>query len=391
MADVEETLIGLVVRDAVKIPPYPAVAMRLANLVSGGKYGLPDLTKLIAQDQALAADVLRCANSSLYARSGEVTSLAQAVTRIGSKEISAIALASGLAASTAAEGLLHPLRREFWQKAVASALVAQSIAKERGIAADDAFPCGLLHDFGAVIAVAALEEHLAHHPDEAARDKDAWRKIVMRVHVELGALMATRWKLPCILADVIAFHHEASYTHSPHAKMIEVVVASDAVIELLCAHPAVSPDELARAGHLTPDERDAVARALPDLPALIASFERPPSPSPPPTKVLPPPPSLPEGFRKLEIAVEVTKPQGRSGYKTKGIASRGFLMTGDKALPQSSLVEVRLAAREPFSLWATVASSTPGDGAFTIECNCFALNGPTLSRWNDLYRLAAAA
>jgi HD-like signal output (HDOD) protein len=384
----EDALIGLVVRGAVAIPPYPAVALKLANVVSSGNYGLSELTKLIGQDQALAADVLRCANSSYYARGAEVTSLGQAVARIGSKEIAAIALASGLSRAASGDGPLHALKRETWQRAVAGALVCQVIAGARGLATEDAFPCGLLHDFGAIIAISALEELLAQRPEERARDKAAWRRVIERVHVELGSLMATRWRLPQLLADVISLHHEREYWHSPHSAMIDVVVASDAVLHLLREHASVSPEALA--GHVRPEEREAVARALPDLPALIASFDRPVAPVALPSKVLPPPPSLPQGFRKLELKVEQLKPHAHGVYKTKGIAQKSFLITGDKPMPPSSLVELRIDAPEPLTLWATVASSTSGDGAHTIECNCFALNGPTLSRWNDLYRSAAA-
>jgi hypothetical protein len=73
------------------------------------------------------------------------------------------------------------------------------------------------------------------------------------------------------------------------------------------------------------------------------------------------------------------------------IGSRGFLLTGEKPLPQSGLVEMRIAANPDLTLWATVVSSAPNGPGQLIECNCFALNGPTLSRWNDLFRAAARA
>src|SRR5262245_20888811 len=137
--DYGDALLGLVAKGAVKVPPYPAVAMRLTQIISGGQYGLPELSKLIAQDPMLAADVLRCANSSVYARGAEVTSLGQAVSRIGAREVAQLALASGLSSAANGAGPLQNLKREIWQRSVAAALVCQVLAAKRGLPVDEAF------------------------------------------------------------------------------------------------------------------------------------------------------------------------------------------------------------------------------------------------------------
>src|SRR5689334_15913589 len=94
--ELDAAIIELVSRGAVKVPPYPAVAMRVEEMVRREDYGLGELTRLVASDQALAADALRCANSAFYSRGGTVTSLNAAITRIGAKEVVRLALASGL-------------------------------------------------------------------------------------------------------------------------------------------------------------------------------------------------------------------------------------------------------------------------------------------------------
>jgi hypothetical protein len=108
--DLDEAITDLMARDAVEIPPYPAVAMKIERLVGGGDFGLDELARLVASDQSLAADVLRCANSAAFSRGGPVASVPQAVARIGAGELSRIAFASALSGRALARGPLSLLR-----------------------------------------------------------------------------------------------------------------------------------------------------------------------------------------------------------------------------------------------------------------------------------------
>ena len=143
--DLDQSIIELVSKQKVKVPPYPAVAFRIEALVRGANYGLDDLAKLVSSDQVLAADVLRCANSALYARGAPVASVKQAVGRIGAKDVARLALASGLGAHALAAGRLSSVRRKVWLDALASALLAQDLARARKLAPDVAFEIGRAH------------------------------------------------------------------------------------------------------------------------------------------------------------------------------------------------------------------------------------------------------
>ena len=109
--DLDAAIVDLVSRGAVKIPPYPAVAMKVEQLVRRQDFGLAELTKLVASDQALAADALRLANSAFYSRGTAVTSLNAAIGRIGAKEVARLALASGLGVHAGKPGPLASLKR----------------------------------------------------------------------------------------------------------------------------------------------------------------------------------------------------------------------------------------------------------------------------------------
>src|SRR5205085_1366065 len=81
--DLEPLVMDLISRDAIKVPLHPPVAMRLQKVVAAGKYGAADLAKLVGEDQSLAATLLRYANSPKYRGIEQITSLHDAITRMG--------------------------------------------------------------------------------------------------------------------------------------------------------------------------------------------------------------------------------------------------------------------------------------------------------------------
>ena len=81
--DLEAAIRALIERDAVTIPPYPGVAMRLQQLVQTGNYGMNDLAKVAMTDPVVTGYLLRASNSAAYRGASAITSVADAVMRIG--------------------------------------------------------------------------------------------------------------------------------------------------------------------------------------------------------------------------------------------------------------------------------------------------------------------
>ena len=74
------------------VPAYPAVAARIQELV-GQRADLAEIARAVGADSALAADVLRCANSAMYRRAQPAETLTQAVTHVGAHQVLRLALA----------------------------------------------------------------------------------------------------------------------------------------------------------------------------------------------------------------------------------------------------------------------------------------------------------
>jgi len=388
--DLDAAIVDLVSRGAVKIPPYPAVAMKVEQLVRQQDFGLSELTKLVASDQALAADTLRLANSAFYSRGTPMTSLNAAIGRIGAKEVSRLALASGLGAHASKPGPLLSLKRRVWLEALASAALAQELAKKRALAADEAFACGLLHDFGKMIGIACIED-VMEGQRVAPRSVESWLEVVDRYHVELGLALAAKWELPQLVSDVISLHHADDTSSAIEPRVVEAVMASDEVVKLLNDRIWLTPEDLGAVSSLTGPECELVARVLDRLPAFIASFESGTGAQQGSSLVEPRSPEPMSGPTPVSFPVTVSVHREVRAYRATGIASNNLMISGASPLPENVLMEVKLGSTPPLTCWATAKLSWPEGGAHTVLLQPFALNGPAQEIWKTLVSQTARA
>lgn len=387
--DLDGLLRGAIERGGLPIPPYPAVALRIQQVVSRGEFGLDEVARLVSSDASLAADVLRCANSAFYSRGEAVTGISQAITRLGAQEVMRIALGSGLAAQGQGPGSLATLKRAVWIEGVVSAVLCQELARHRGLAAGEAFVLGLLHDFGHVVVLCYLETLLSRDASLGPRPLEEWKAVVERHHVAAGLATATRWKLPAGVSEVIAAHHGDA---RPEARgtLLSVVRDADQVTSRLSAHSQLSDADLAEVRSLTAAEREVVTRLVERIPAFVAAFEAPPERKPvQPSMVAVPLTTLAPGQRPVTFGVTVVLEKRPRPCVAAAIAPNGLVALASEPLPESQLCELTLHCQpREFKVWATARLCRPEGSGFRLEFQPFALSGEAKGLWGQLYRSA---
>ena len=166
-------------------------------------------------EPALAARVLKVANSPFYRLSGSVGTLDRAVAVLGLSAIRGIAAAGCLDRLTppAAGSGFDPDRFRLHSLAVACAAQGLSHASHAGIDGE-AFMAGLLHDIGILLLVKAAPDRMARFvpmetddPHAALADEERH----LGANHELGAaVLAQAWQLPPWLHQAVATHHTAA-------------------------------------------------------------------------------------------------------------------------------------------------------------------------------------
>lgn len=189
--------------------PSGAVAEILSSLRQDN-VNIPGLTRNVAQAPAVAARLMRVANSPFFGCSGKVASLREAITLLGFNQVRTLVMAAALM-DVFPRGTSALDWADFWSHAFGTGCASRLLAGKVGLDEEVAFTAGLLHDMGhltmAVYASDAfrrVEEYLLR---EACARVEAEQAVLGVSHPEIGAALAQRWKFPQEIQYAIFHHH----------------------------------------------------------------------------------------------------------------------------------------------------------------------------------------
>ena len=187
---------------AIDLPILPQVANQVLALTARPDGETTELVALIHRDQALAANVLRVANSVLYGGRIPIVSLHQATARLGMDVLSQIALSASMQTDLyRVPGFESEITR-LWRHAIASGFIAREIARHLRCNVESAFLCGLLHGIGKPVILRLASE--LRTPEGFKLELEEVRSLMERFHVEAGTMLAAEWNLPDDVTQAMA-------------------------------------------------------------------------------------------------------------------------------------------------------------------------------------------
>lgn len=198
-----------------QLPSIPAVVQELISNFDNPDLDSQHLAEKIGQDQALAAKVLRVANSAFYGLPRQIGSIQEAVTVLGFSTVRSLVLSAGIIDAFATTSPACVDRKQYWQRSLATAIYARAVAKCLRQDSETAFSAGLLHDIGIlVLDVCDHERFAALWRDTQAGENgliEAERAALGFDHAELGAEVARRWKFPPAIEEAIRHHYQPEH------------------------------------------------------------------------------------------------------------------------------------------------------------------------------------
>lgn len=241
-----------------KLPPLPTAAGTLLG-ARGARPSDEDVIEAIQGDPALAARLVKAANSPFYMAATPASSLQSALVRLGLEEARRIALAAAFEDTfelSSDPELLDDLRRHALATAIAGEIFARSA---QDVDAGEAFLAGLLHDAGTL-----LVHRMVREVDGKAVDIDveAARELAARTHQRVGALLFGEWDLEAGVAACIGWHHAPGQAEERFWPLCYVVSAADQVAEVALAHVESKAWQTARALYAERDDEGARQRAV---------------------------------------------------------------------------------------------------------------------------------
>ncbi len=201
------------------LPPMPQTVIKAREIMADPNSDFKSLARLFETDQAIAAKVLKLANSPYYGLGGRVSSIQHASVVLGQKTLGELITMGGTASllSKSLEGYGLDAGA-LWKHSLAVAFGAKMIAELRQPAlANDAFTAGLIHDAGKLI----LDKYIAERwqlievfmGNEGATFLDAEKSILELDHSEAAFEVCGAWNIPKALTTAIRYHHNPTRSH----------------------------------------------------------------------------------------------------------------------------------------------------------------------------------
>jgi len=220
---------------------------RLANLIADPESTVDSISEVVGLDQALAGRALRAANSAASAARSPITTVKDAVVRLGRSTMLALGFGprvrENLQQAVPEFGLAE---NALWRHSVAAALAAESLGALGSVPIPpESYAAALLHDVGKLVLARFLDPDLLSFLRRAQEEghcnpMEAEMEILGVNHAELGGLIARHWSLPNSIALGIQYHHSPT---EEHPLVCHVVCVADVLAK------AIEPMALAQPPH----------------------------------------------------------------------------------------------------------------------------------------------
>jgi len=202
------------------IPMLPEVAARVITLASSPDVTISHLAQLITKDQVLTTRLLSLANSAYYMSSIDVTTVPEAIMRMGAGAVRNLAVTLCVTSRMRDRNVYGAHGQLLVDHGLGTAYVARLVADDAGADPDQAFLCGLLHDIGKMVILKWHYDHVKRTGQ--AMDATELAELLTRWHPQVASLAFRRWGLPSELDEPVLHHHD--YTQATTARRMAAVI-----------------------------------------------------------------------------------------------------------------------------------------------------------------------
>ena len=207
-------------QENITLPEIPSIVFELNEVIANPLSSAEDIAQVVQRSPTLTALLLKIVNSPFYGFPSKIDKISLAVTLIGTREI------SGLALGISVISLFKNIPKEilnmysFLKHSLACGIISRILAAHKNIPqTEQLFVSGLLHDLGRLILY-------SHFPEEARDILSRARSTNMLLylqendslgcnHTDIVKQLLQQWKLPLVLENNVFYHHDPSKATQP--------------------------------------------------------------------------------------------------------------------------------------------------------------------------------
>jgi HD-like signal output (HDOD) protein len=220
--DFVRTLAAELSRGNVDLPSFPEVAIRVRRVLSDPKSTVNQVVRVVGSEPALAARLLRIANSASLNRSGRaVTDLRTAINRIGYNMVRSASISFSMAQirkSNRLAGLEHHLT-DLWQRSTTVAAFAFVLARNcTKVNPDEAMLTGMMHGIGKLYVLTRAIDH----PELFVSDTTLG-EIIGEWHASIGKAILENWNFSEAMAQAVGEQEDLTREVEGPADLSDVI------------------------------------------------------------------------------------------------------------------------------------------------------------------------
>lgn len=235
---VQQELIKAIENDELVLPTLPEVALRVREAAEDPSVSIPTLSRVIGNDTALTARIIKVVNSPLLRTHQEINDLQTAISRLGINYTAN--LATGLAMEQmfqATTDAVDRKMREVWNKSTEIAAISHVLCRNfTRLPADQATLAGLVHQIGILPILTYAEEH-----GTLLGDSISLNHVIERIHPIIGEKILRTWEFPDPIAAVPGQHLDFSRV-SDKADYVDIVQVATLQSHIGSTHPYTQLD-----------------------------------------------------------------------------------------------------------------------------------------------------
>ncbi|UTA46296.1 HDOD domain-containing protein [Simiduia sp. 21SJ11W-1] len=235
---VSQDIIAALESDQLVLPTLPEVALRVREVAEDPDASINQMSKVIGSDAALAARLIKVANSPLLRGSREITDLQMALSRLGIEYTCNIA--TGLAMSQmfqATSDLVDKRMRDVWTRSSEVAGICHVMCKHRTkLRPDQATLAGLVHRIGVLPILTYAEEN-----PSLLRDSFTLDTVIEALNGPIGDRILKHWAFPEPLIHIPTLHMQFE-RQAPEADYADIVTVAVLQSYMGSNHPLASVD-----------------------------------------------------------------------------------------------------------------------------------------------------
>lgn len=197
------------------LPEIPSVVFELNEAIADPMSSAERIAEVVTRSPSLTALLLKIVNSSFYGFPSKIGKVSHAVTLIGTREISGLAL--GISILSIFKDIPKDIidMYSFWKHSLACGILSRVLAAHLNLKqTEQLFVSGLLHDLGRLILYIHFPKE-SHNIITRSRNRS---KLLLEEetacigcnHAEVGKRLMKQWRLPLLLENSVYYHHNPS-------------------------------------------------------------------------------------------------------------------------------------------------------------------------------------